>query len=753
MRFFFKNLIVQRLISGILIFLIFISSVSVIFFLKPKPAAGWSVAGLVGYDSASSGVYIKAAAAYGLALAGLKTADAAVVTASTAVGVAVAATVGACGAAVAAKIALEGIFVLGVGHITTSLICANAAAMLESAKGSLNVAIAAQQTARQIRDEAYVALQAAGKSLESQSFLLQRVGKIAWAMFRKMLIDYMTDEIIKWIQGEGDPSFVTDWKGFAKTITEQTAAMTLQEVVGKEFMAGLCQSDWAIKIKISLGKPKTFRTRAMCTFKDIEKNFNKFMDNFSNGGWTNWISVTEAQNNPYGLYLMVLNEKLERQSAALTAFEKKAAAGGGFLGDEVCLKKTCILKADGSKKSYIGEFKKEDAEFDSQYSTCACDRWQTKTPGSIAVNLVSKGISKDSEFLINNPDIESSIVAIVDALINRLIKEGIAGITSQDVSPEDDSYGSPGSPRIGDYMDTTPAITTASVFDQWRVQITSSEPVTIYYTLDNTEPTTSSSIYINPIMMATTNTLKWFSVDNWGNQEGVHEMTFNPPFTVVGVAFSTTALAVSSNSISLISSSPAGVTIYYTLDGTTPTLSSSRYIKKIDVSIAASIRWFGVNSVGTQEEVQSVTASPPFPNLTFPAISDLVTPIANISAPATSQANNFFRLNPSGSADNDSTPRIVMYEWDFDNDGNYDWWIVDWNRDGVFDETQCRSGAICVEPSSGILNGFMGMQVPTGAAAGIIDVKYQAGFARQMGLRVTDDEGLYSTTNVVIDVQ
>jgi hypothetical protein len=49
------------------------------------------------------------------------------------------------------------------------------------------------------------------------------------------------------------------------------------------------------------------------------------------------------------------------------------------------------------------------------------------------------------------------------------------------------------------------------------VNLSASEPATIYYTLDGSEPTTSSYVYSGPLEIATTTTLKYFAVDVAGN--------------------------------------------------------------------------------------------------------------------------------------------------------------------------------------------------------------------------------------------
>jgi len=615
-------------------------------------------------------------------------------------------------------------------------------------------------------------------NVESAGAIIKYVREIAWSVVRKAILDRIVDQIIAWISGEGDPQFVTDWKGFMRDAGEQAGAMFLQDLIGNDLMTKLCQPNWALRINISLGKPKKFSTRAMCTFKDIGKNFKEFMNNFSNGGWKAWIKTTEGQNNPYGFYLMSLNEKMSLGNKAVISAEKEATSGGGFLSDKRCKK----IKYQGTvtETTETGTWKKDGIPKDTE-----CTQWETVTPGQIAAEGLNKSVFKDIDWLKNNETWTSYIAAITDAMVNRLVKEGVEALTK----PKKDDYEGASPDLVAQWeqiftADTTPPETIARPFteDSVEIVVTSNEPpsskITIYYTIDGTEPTENiiypdptspftqssvgSKIYINPIKINSPTILKWFGKDMEGNKEGVHSQLFVPPFTIIdNTKPSTFSFAVEENKIALVTVPFEPTTIYYTTNGTEPTSASQRYIKALDVSDSSVfewlgvfdnpvLKWFAIDKAGNSEAVQTLVISTPLSD-----IKDLVNPSPVIIVPRTIQANQFFRLNPSQSTDNDSTPRIVMYEWDFDNDGIYDWWIIDWNRDGVLDESQCRSGAICTEPSSGFLtgSGFKGMRIPSDALPGMIEVKYDVGYGRRIGLRVTDDEGLSAEASAMVDVQ
>ncbi|MCR4420134.1 MAG: Ig-like domain-containing protein [Clostridia bacterium] len=58
------------------------------------------------------------------------------------------------------------------------------------------------------------------------------------------------------------------------------------------------------------------------------------------------------------------------------------------------------------------------------------------------------------------------------------------------------------------------------------VSLGADEPATIYYTLDGTNPTTSSSRYTAPLVIGATTTIKYLAVDAAGNQSAVQTATY-----------------------------------------------------------------------------------------------------------------------------------------------------------------------------------------------------------------------------------
>jgi hypothetical protein len=126
------------------------------------------------------------------------------------------------------------------------------------------------------------------------------------------------------------------------------------------------------------------------------------------------------------------------------------------------------------------------------------------------------------------------------------------------------------------------------------VSITSSmENARIYYTLDDSEPTTASTLYTGPLTMHETCTIKAIATSAAGD--------FNPSSMAVFNYYSSNytcgkpTFSREGNAVSIASAPAEGTTIYYTLDGTEPTTASNIYTEPIAVDYNVTIKAMAVN--------------------------------------------------------------------------------------------------------------------------------------------------------------
>lgn len=183
---------------------------------------------------------------------------------------------------------------------------------------------------------------------------------------------------------------------------------------------------------------------------------------------------------------------------------------------------------------------------------------------------------------------------------------------------------------------TTPQ--TVSIVDtytgQWPV-------ASIYYSTDGTTPTVSSPVYVNPITIASTSTLKAIAIDPSGDQSAVTSAAYTivapastPDFTPEGGTYS------SAQSVTIADSTP-GATIHYTIDGSTPTTSSAVYNGPITVSSSETLK-----AIAVANGYSSSTVASAMYTITMPSFSITGTAI-NVTRGSTTGNASTITLTPS----------------------------------------------------------------------------------------------------------
>ncbi len=113
--------------------------------------------------------------------------------------------------------------------------------------------------------------------------------------------------------------------------------------------------------------------------------------------------------------------------------------------------------------------------------------------------------------------------------------------------------------------------------------ITTERPssTTIYYTLDNTAPTRESKVYTEPIALDKNCTIRTMAVaDDWNDSPENSFDFYTRDYTVGTPQFSPLeygSVSESADSTLTITTTTEDAVIYYTLDGTTPTIQSAKY--------------------------------------------------------------------------------------------------------------------------------------------------------------------------------
>jgi len=135
-----------------------------------------------------------------------------------------------------------------------------------------------------------------------------------------------------------------------------------------------------------------------------------------------------------------------------------------------------------------------------------------------------------------------------------------------------------------------------------KVKLTSTEKGEIRFETGGREPGPSSPVYTGPVEIIGNNTLKYYAIDEAGNRSAITVSEFiidsTPPATIARPPGGNYSGRIR---VKLETSEPAEV--FYTIDGTQPTVDSSRYKGPISVSKNLVLSFLAVDKVGNRSEV------------------------------------------------------------------------------------------------------------------------------------------------------
>lgn len=141
---------------------------------------------------------------------------------------------------------------------------------------------------------------------------------------------------------------------------------------------------------------------------------------------------------------------------------------------------------------------------------------------------------------------------------------------------------------------------------------------TIHFSVDGTEPTTSSSAYSGaPIRISTTTTVKAMATHEGAANSAVSSATYSitPPPLVAPVSFNPGSSSFITNVSVSLATSTIGATIHYTLDGTDPTMASAVYTEPIVVSASSTIRALATLAGAEDSPITSATYTKELPTV------------------------------------------------------------------------------------------------------------------------------------------
>jgi FOG: PKD repeat len=131
---------------------------------------------------------------------------------------------------------------------------------------------------------------------------------------------------------------------------------------------------------------------------------------------------------------------------------------------------------------------------------------------------------------------------------------------------------------------------------------------TIYYTTDGSDPTNDSSVYNEPITIKNSTTLKYFAVDAAGNVGSISTQVYTIDTTAPTVSANLTSGTYNSiQTVSLTATDDSNTTIYYTIDGSDPTMDSLVYKEPITLGNSTTLKYFAVDAANNTSPIYNET--------------------------------------------------------------------------------------------------------------------------------------------------
>lgn len=290
---------------------------------------------------------------------------------------------------------------------------------------------------------------------KNESWMAQITYAAAEIALRQVLA-MMTNDIIDWVKNgyQGKPAFMSqNFADFAADVGNNAGGDFVSQYLGAGW---LCQP-FDADIKIALSPEKRFNETAKCTLKDMGKNLKNFYNDFSQGGWTEWLNLAQPKNNFYGALMLAQDEKDKKEQEAKDATEKDLAFGNGFLSIQDCT----WYDAEGKEVDVNPPQKNvrgnpplpvecwpnpDTPMFTMSGSPAPCFKKCTvKTPGSVVSEITKKSLTGDMDRLNMTlatiagkagSFFKPYIMAIGDAMVNQLIKQGLKELKGDGPSAE-----------------------------------------------------------------------------------------------------------------------------------------------------------------------------------------------------------------------------------------------------------------------------------------------------------------------------
>ncbi len=252
-----------------------------------------------------------------------------------------------------------------------------------------------------------VAITATTIANKATSTFIEKVVKelilIAKEYLRIRLLDYLVGQTVAWINNgfRGAPYFVTNWKDFLL----EAGVNAVGDYLAQSKYKQIC-SPFDYPIRLNLGNFQQMPSTT-CTLDWVVRDIERYWGDrgFFEGGLAAFGESLKMQGNEYGL-TMIAEREIEVEVMREITLKEAFGSQAGFQNTQRCIQAT----------------------IDSQTGKQKCLKWQITTPGGVIAGKLQKALNVDIDKILSADEFTTYAAAIIDALINQLIKAGVNGL-------------------------------------------------------------------------------------------------------------------------------------------------------------------------------------------------------------------------------------------------------------------------------------------------------------------------------------
>lgn len=317
---------------------------------------------------------------------------------------------------------------------------------------------------------------------DNAALIKECMDSIAFAL-AKTLLAKMTDSIINWINSgfDGNPFYIGDTGSFFKNVIRDELQLALDDLKNTQTIYfDIIRQEAIYKARLTLGDRLGYTldsaiVTGLCGYAQYEnyefcsqqltpESRSELARAFTRGyipfQWSTWDSLTQnCGNNIFCANTSALNYQLAQRQERLQQLNNDLNRSGGFLNQEVCAdpgferdRNTWDAEAASyttpPDDDFVGPPEPPESALANEIASGAfrprpvCQEWIIKTPGRTIADKLTSNLGTTERQLELADELNESIAAIFDALISKLISDGLSSFKggNNNGNSDDDAY-------------------------------------------------------------------------------------------------------------------------------------------------------------------------------------------------------------------------------------------------------------------------------------------------------------------------